>query len=67
VNAAIQTALAIGGYAVPVDPVALAQEPGDIFAVRHILRELHLDDQQIACAEEAVEMARWGEYAKGAA
>lgn len=59
---AVQTMPPVTGYALPVDPVALATLPGDIFEVRHILRELHLDDEQIACAEAAVELARQGHY-----
>jgi hypothetical protein len=64
VNAAIQTALAIGGYALPVDPVRLADE--SIFQVRHILRTLDLDDQQVACAEQAVALVLEGSYPKTA-
>jgi hypothetical protein len=62
VSAGVQTTLAIGGYALPVDPVRLAAEPGDIFTVRHILRGLDLDDEQIAVAEEAVGLVRQGVY-----
>jgi hypothetical protein len=67
VSAAIQTALPVAGYALPVDPIALAREPGDIFAVRHILRGLDLNDEQVAAAEEAVELVRQGLYLRVAA
>jgi hypothetical protein len=67
VNAAIPTALAISGYALPVNPVALASEPGDIFTVRHILRGLDLDDEQVEVAEAAVELVRQGVYPREAA
>lgn len=60
--AAFQTALAVNGHAIPVDPFALARLPGDVFEVRHILRGLDLDDEQIAAAEAAVEMVRLGRY-----
>jgi hypothetical protein len=63
VSAGIQTALAIGGYALPVDPVRLAAE--NCFEVRFILHELRLDEDQIAAAEEAVELARRGAYPVG--
>ena len=62
-SAAIQTARAIG-YALPVDPVWLAGE--NCFEVRHILRGLDLDDEQISAAEAAVEMVRRGEYRESA-
>jgi hypothetical protein len=55
---AIQTVLAIGGYALPVDPMRLAAE--NIFEVRHILRALDLADEQIEAAEAAVELVRRG-------
>jgi hypothetical protein len=55
---AIQTVLAIGGYALPVDPMRLAAE--NIFEVRHILRALDLADEQIEAAEPAVELVRRG-------
>jgi hypothetical protein len=61
----VQTALAIGGYALPVDPVRLAGE--NCFEVRHILRGLDLDDEQVAAAEAAVELVRQGEYPPGEA
>lgn len=64
-RSAIQTVLAIGGYALPVDPARLAGE--SIFELRHILRGLDLDDEQIAAAEAAVEMVRRGRYPEGAA
>ncbi|HKG76605.1 MAG TPA: hypothetical protein VKA90_03745 [Beijerinckiaceae bacterium] len=57
---AVQTTLTIAGYALPVDPVRLAAD--NIFEVRHQLRALALDDEQIQAAEAAVEMARRGEY-----
>jgi hypothetical protein len=60
-----QTRLLITGYALPIDPVRLAGE--NIFEVRHILRGLDLDPQQIAAAEEAVERARQGVYPRSAA
>ncbi len=60
----VQIALAIGGYALPVDPMRLAGE--NIFEVRHILRGLELDDEQIAATEAAVELVRQGRYPKGA-
>jgi hypothetical protein len=65
--AAVQTTLAVDAHAVPVDPAALAEEPGDIFAVRHILRGLDLDDEQIAAAEAAVELVHEGRYPRRAA
>lgn len=57
---AVQTVLAIGGYALPVDPVRLAGE--NIFEVRHILRGLELDDEQIKVAEAAVALVQQGTY-----
>lgn len=63
-SAAVQTVLAIGGHALPVDPVRLAGE--NCFEVRHILRGLDLDDAQIAAVEEAVELVRQGVYPRSA-
>jgi hypothetical protein len=59
-SAAVQLMLVEGGHALPVDPVLLANE--NCFEVRHILRGLDLDDEQIACAEAAVAAVRAGTY-----
>ncbi len=48
------------GYGLPLRPEALADL--NQFEVRHALRCLELDDEQIAAAEAAVELARRGRY-----
>jgi hypothetical protein len=60
----IQTALAIARYALPLDPHELATD--NCFEIRHQLRGLELDDEQIAAAEAAVELVRQGMYPRTA-
>jgi len=58
--AAVQTTLAIARYSVPLDPFELSAD--NCFEIRHQLRGLELDDEQIAAAEAAVKLVRRGEY-----
>lgn len=60
---AIQLRLTGEGYALPLRPEALADL--NEFEVRHVLRVLDLDDQQVEVAEAAVALARRGEYPVG--
>ena len=64
-NAAIQLAMTVGGLAVPVDPVVIANLTE--FELRFQLRELDLTDEQIQVCEQAVELVRQGVYPRSAA
>ncbi len=59
-SAAVQTRLPVAGYSLPVEAARLTGL--SCFELRHQLRELDLDDEQVAAAEQAVEMARRGHY-----
>lgn len=62
-SAAVRLRLTGERYAVPLRPEALASL--DQSQVRHVLRVLRLDDQQVDVALAAVEMARRGAYPVG--
>jgi hypothetical protein len=58
---AVQTALELGGrYTLPIDPARIAHE--SCFEIRHQLRGIELDDEQIAAAEAAVALVLEGTY-----
>jgi hypothetical protein len=63
VSAAIQLALDVRGYALPLDPEALAELSA--FEVGHICSVLRLDEEQVECVEAAVAAVLAGEYGGG--
>ncbi len=63
--AATQLAMPVTGLALPVDPAVIARL--NDFEIRHQLRGLDLDDQQIEVCEQAVELVRQGVYRRSAA
>jgi hypothetical protein len=61
VSAAVQLRIdGANGYGLPLKPEALAELSE--FELRHVLRVLDLDDQQMACAETAVAAVLRGDY-----
>jgi hypothetical protein len=59
-SAASQARLTDQGYGLPLRPQALASLSQ--FEIRHILRCLDLDGEQIEAAEEAIRRVRQGSY-----